>query len=128
MSRERYRKRASQSVVAVRIDLDFDGFGYRKWGGEQRCSRGDWLVDNGGDIYTVAADVFASTYRRVSPGVYVKTTPIWAEVATEAGSVPTREGESRYEAGDYVVSNNEDGSDTYCIARAKFDEMYELDG
>jgi hypothetical protein len=32
-------------------------------GAEQRCKRGDWLVDNGGEVYTVDGDSFARTYR-----------------------------------------------------------------
>jgi hypothetical protein len=69
-TRRRYRKRADQFVVAVELDLDTDGFSYRKWGAQQRCKRGDWLVDNGGDIYTVDRDVFANTYRNVGEGKY----------------------------------------------------------
>lgn len=127
MGRRRFRKKADRAVVAVRLDLDTAGFTYRKWGAEQRCKAGDWLVDNEGDIYTVDAGVFAKTYRMVSPGVYVKTTPVWAEVATEPGSVATREGRSHYEAGDYLVYNEEDGTDAYCVGRAKFESMYEPD-
>jgi len=126
-TRRRYRKKPDQSVVAVQLNLETDGFVYRKWGAEQRCKRGDWLVDNAGDVYTVDAEVFAGTYRRVGSGTYVKTTPIWAEVAAEPGRVATREGESHYQAGDYLVSNNEDGTDAYCISCAKFEAMYELD-
>ena len=125
--RHRYRKKADQSVIAVQLNLDIDGFGYRKWGGEQHCKRGDWLVDNKGDVYTVDAAVFDTTYRRLGPGVYLKSTPVWAEVATEAGSVPTKEGRSHYAKGDYLISNNEDGSDAYCMGAAKFGTMYERD-
>lgn len=125
--RRRYRKKADRFVIAVRLDLDTDGFTYRKWGAEQRCKRGDWLVDNEGDIYSVDSDVFAKTYRRVSPGVYVKTGPVWAEVATAPGSVVTNEGKSFYTAGDYLVYNNEDGTDACCIGADKFESMYELD-
>lgn len=126
-TRRRYRKKVDQFVVAVRFDLDTGGFTYRKWGAEQRCKRGDWLVDNGGDIYTVDGEVFARTYRSVGDGKYVKTTPIWAEVASESGSVITKEGESHYKAGDYLVYNNEEGTDAYCISTVKFESMYELD-
>ena len=125
--RRRYRKRPEQFVVAVRLALDTDGFGYRKWGADQRCKRGDWLVDNAGDVYTVDAEVFARTYREVGPGRYVKVTPVWAEIASEAGAVATKEGQSRYEAGDYLVSNDEGGTDAYCISAAKFEAMYEQD-
>jgi hypothetical protein len=126
-NRRRYRKKADQFVVAVQLDLDTDGFVYRKWGAEQRCQQGDWVVDNDGDYYTVDGEVFARTYRKISPGIYVKTTPIWAEVASEPGQVHTKEGTSSYQAGDYLVSNNEDGTDAYCISAAKFESMYELD-
>lgn len=123
----RYRKKAGGVVVAVRLDLDTHGFTYTKWGAEQRCKHGDWLVDNDGDIYTVDAEVFERTYRKTGPGAYVKVSPVWAETASEAGSVSTNEGESRYNKGDYVVYNNEDGTDAYCISKEKFESMYEPD-
>lgn len=126
-ARRRYRKKADQFVVAVKLALDTNGFTYRKWGADQTCRAGDWLVDNNGDIYTVDSQVFARTYRNTGPGIYIKTTPIWAERATEAGSVETKEGRSHYDAGDYLVSNNEDGSDAYCIRAEKFESMYEPD-
>lgn len=125
--RKRYRKKADQYVVAVQLKLETEGFTYRKWGGEQRCKQGDWLVDNGGEIYTVDQGVFADTYRPVAPGHYVKTTPVWAEMATAAGAVATKEGRSHYVAGDYLVSNNKDGTDAYCVSAAKFESMYDLD-
>jgi hypothetical protein len=126
-TRRRYRKKPDQSVVAIQLDLDTDGFTYRKWGAEQRCKRGDWLVNNNGDVYTVDRDVFAKTYRQLRPGIYFKSTPVWAEVASKPGSVTTKEGESHYEAGDYLVYNNEDGTDAYCMGTAKFEAMYEPD-
>ena len=123
--RRRYRKKPDQFVVAIQLDLDTEGFTYMKWGARQHCKREDWLVDNNGDIYSVDREVFAKTYRRLSPGIYLKSTPIWAEVATTSGSVVTKEGESHYNAGDYVVFNNEDGTDAYCISKEKFEAMYE---
>lgn len=126
-SRQRYRKKEDQSVVAVQLALDTSGFTYRKWGAEQRCKKGDWLIDNDGDIYTVDAAVFKKTYRQTGRGTYVKVTPVWAEVAASPGSVFTKEGESHYQAGDYLVFNNQDGTDTYCVSAEKFEAMYELD-
>ncbi|NLD69473.1 MAG: hypothetical protein GX644_11750 [Limnobacter sp.] len=127
MTRARYRKKPDQFVIAVQLNLDTDGFVYRKWGHEQRCKQGDWLVDNDGDCYTVDAQVFARTYRNAGPGRWVKTTPVWATQATEPGSIATKEGATRYERGDYLVSNNEDGSDAYAVSAAKFEAMYEAD-
>jgi len=122
--RRRYVRRPERSVVAVRLALDTDGLVYRKWGGEQRAKAGDWLVDNDGDVYTVDADVFERTYRQTGIGTYVKTTPIWAEQASRAGSIKTKEGVTHYEAGDYLVSNNIDGSDDYAISATKFESLY----
>ena len=124
----RYVRRPDRPVSAVRLALETDGLVYRKWGGEQRAKAGDWIVDNDGDVYTVDADVFARTYRPTGPGAYVKTTPIWAERAQSAGSVKTKEGATHYDAGDYLVSNNSDGSDQYAIEASKFESMYVEDG
>lgn len=123
--RHKYQKRPELSVVAVQLDLVTDGFSYRKWGGEQFCRQGDWIVDNDGDVYTVSQESFARTYKKLSPGVFVKTTPVWAERAEKAGTVKTQEGLTSYEAGDYIVYNNEDGTDPYAISKTKFESMYE---
>ncbi len=125
--RRRYIRRPDRPVVAIRLALDTDGLVYRKWGGEQRAKPGDWIVDNDGDIYTVDADVFARTYRQTGPGTYVKTTRVWAERARSAGSVQTKEGATRYEAGDYLVSNSGDGSDEYAVSAEKFESLYAPD-
>jgi len=125
--RRKYRKKAGQYVIALQLKLDTDGFTYRKWGAEQRCKKDDWIVDNGGDIYSVDAAVFANTYRQTGEATYVKATAIWAEKASQQGSVVTKEGTSHYHSGDYLVYNNADGTDAYCISAAKFESMYELD-
>jgi hypothetical protein len=123
--RKQYRKRADTAVVAVRLALETRGFTYEKWGATQTCKAGDWIVDNDGDIYTVDSETFARTYRPVGRGTYVKATPIWAEVARAPGEVRTKEGTTHYDAGDYLVSNEEDGSDPYAITKQKFEGMYE---
>jgi hypothetical protein len=123
--RQKYVKRPDQKVHAVRLDLETDGFTYRKWGAEQRCKRGDWLVNNDGDAYTVDGDTFARTYRHVGDGAYVKTTPVWAERADASGDVKTKEGSTHYERGDYLVFNQEDGGDPYAVTKARFEAMYE---
>jgi hypothetical protein len=122
--RSLYVRRPDRPVAAIRLLLDTDGLVYRKWGGEQRAKPGDWIVDNDGDVYTVDADVFARTYRQTAIGAYVKTTPVWALRATEAGSVKTKEGFTHYRPGDYLVSNNSDGSDEYAMRAEKFEDLY----
>lgn len=124
-TRRRYRKRAGTAVVAVQLDLDTAGFTYRKWGGEQVCKAGDWLVNNGGDVYTVDRETFARTYRAESPGLYRKIAPVWAEIADSAGSVRTKEGATHYQAGDYLVFNEESGGDAYAVTARSFEAMYE---
>lgn len=123
--RRQYRKRPTEFVTAVQIDLDIDGFTYRKWGSTQTCKRGDWLVNNAGDTYTVDGASFARTYRPTGPGTYVKSTPVWAEIASAAGDVRTKEGATHYEPGDYLVSNEADGGDTYAVEKEAFEKMYE---
>lgn len=125
--RQRYRRKPDQAVAAVQLRLETEGFHYEKWGHTQSCKAGDWIVDNQGDVYTIDDAVFASTYRELRPGAFVKITPIWAEIAQEDGSVKTKEGATQYVKGGYLVSNNEDGSDAYAISKEKFCGMYELD-
>lgn len=122
--RRRYVRRPDRPVAAVRLALDTEGLVYKKWGGEQTAKPGDWIVDNDGDVYTVDADVFAHTYRPTATGAYVKTTPVWAERAARAGSVKTKEGATQYEPGDYLVSNNSDGTDEYAMKADKFEDLY----
>jgi hypothetical protein len=127
MSRKRrYRKRAQTTVVAVKLDLETEGFVYQKWGGTQTCRPGDWLVCNQGDTYTVAADTFQHTYREVSSGVFEKTAEIWAEIAEEAGSVDTKEGVTHYERGDYLVHSAVESDDAYAISAESFTKLYEV--
>lgn len=124
-SRRQYVKRATQFVIAVQLDLDTSGFTYKKWGDTQTCKRGDWIVNNDGDTYTIDGESFTRTYRSEGAGRYVKTTPVWAEATSAAGSVPTKEGATHYEAGDYIVSNEEQGADSYAVSKADFERMYE---
>jgi hypothetical protein len=127
-ARRKYVKRATEFVIAVQLDLDTDGLRYQKWGSTQVCKRGDWLVNNNGDTYTVDQETFARTYRATGPGTYVKTAPVWAEVARTAGEVRTKEGATHYEAGDYLVYNEPDGGDAYAVSKDAFERMYEQSG
>ncbi len=125
--RKRYRRRPGPPVVAVQLDLDTDGFYYRKWGAVQRCKAKDWIVNNKGNVYTVDAETFSRTYAAASQGTYVKIGKVWAEQAESAGRVATKEGSTDYLAGDWLVSNEADGSDAYAISARKFLESYEPD-
>ncbi|MDH3402802.1 MAG: hypothetical protein OES32_08410 [Acidobacteriota bacterium] len=121
---QRYLKKSTAAVVAVQLDLDFEGFAYEKWGGTQRCKKGDWVLCNEGDTYTVDGAVFERTYHRVGKGLYVKTAAVWARVADESGTIRTIEGSTDYAAGDYIVYNDEDRTEGYAVSRARFEEMY----
>jgi len=119
-----YRKKKEASVVAVQVALDTDGFSYRKWGSTQFCKPGDWLVNNQGDTYTVDRETFESTYSEVSPGIYTKSAPVWAQKADEPGVVETKEGATHYVAGEYLVFNDADRKDGYAVSADKFEAMY----
>ncbi len=73
------------------------------------------------------AGSFARTYQQVSRGRYVKKTPVWAELATKAGRIKTKEGATRYRKGDYLVYNDRRGRDGYSMSPAKFKAMYTRD-
>jgi len=122
---QQYRKRKQNSVTAVQLALDTEGFEYKKWGGVQRCKRGDWLVNNQGDVYTIDAETFQGTYRQVSPGVYEKSARVWAEQADRGGVIQTKEGSTAYEAGDYLVYNDPARKDGYAVKSTAFHSMYE---
>ncbi len=121
----KYVRRVDTSVTAVQLDLDTDGFTYRKWDGVQTASAGDWLVNNGGDIYTVERATFERTYRMVSPGVYLKVQPVWARVADVDGKIQTTEGETHYRASDMIVFNDEEERDGYAMTAETFERLYE---
>ena len=71
VERRKHVKRATQFVTAVQVDLELDGFTYRKWGGTQRCKRGDWLVNNNGEVYTVepGPDFWVNPSHRLVPAL-----------------------------------------------------------
>ncbi len=124
-SRIRYRKRPQYHVTAVQLDLDFEALSYNKWGSQQTARPGDWLINNNGDIYTVEKEYFRNHYEKISPGVYEKTGEIWAEPASEAGEIHTKEGKTAYRAGDYLVFDRETGGEGYAITKQTFEKMYE---
>lgn len=65
------------------------------------------------------------TYRSIRPGVYVKDQPVWARKADEDGSIQTKEGATRYQAGDMIVFNDEQQSDGYAMTAETFERLYE---
>ena len=124
----KHRRRPDTTVTAVQIDLDTDGFTYRKWGGVQTARAGDWLVNRGKEAYTVDRETFEATYRPVSPGVYAKVASVWAHIAEADGSIETREGVTHYRAGDYLVYNDPEGQDGWAMSAKTFASLYELAG
>jgi len=58
---QEFQRKERTFVTAVRLDLDTEGFTYEKWGGAQRCKKGDWIVNNRTDVYTVDAETFDRT-------------------------------------------------------------------
>ena len=109
----------------MRLDLDTDGFTYRKWGGTQRCKQGDWLVNNGGDIYTIDQETFSRTYRR-GRGRPVRERESGLGGASHVGGFDHDQRRiDRHEVGDFLVFNDPDGRDGYAVTAARFHELYE---
>jgi hypothetical protein len=124
MEVRKYIKKERTPVIAVKLDLETEGFFYTKWGSQQKCKKGDWLVFNQGETYTIDADSFAATYEEIALGTYVKTAPVYAYEAMKDGSIDTKEGVSSYKRGDFVTFNNPDMTDGYKIDQEKFHSMY----
>lgn len=122
---ECYKKKAGQPVTAVQLNIEDASLLYMKWGGTQSAQEGDWVVDNDGEVYTIEKESFAQTYKAVSPGRYEKVGLVWAVIAPSSGEVVTKEGYSVYEKGDFLVYNNKDGTDGYCMSAEKFNSMYD---
>jgi len=121
----RFRRKSGTTVTAVRLDLECTGFSYEKWGSTQYCKRGDWIVNNAGDTYSVDAQSFADTYQELRPGLYEKRGDVWARYADSDGSIATKEGRTAYAAGDVLVFNNPAGGDGYAMPAERFESLYE---
>ena len=132
-----YRRRDNTPVTAIPLNLvakpdNQPGdplFSYHKWDDTQTAKTGDWLVKNGDDIYTVDRRTFEDTYTASSvPGQYVKTGKVWARQAGESGTIQTKEGTTRHQAGDWLVFNDPDGEDGYAMSAERFESLYEAEG
>lgn len=124
---KKYRRKPNL-VSAIQLKFETNEpvlFNYIKWGGTQSCKPGDWLLENDGEVYTVDAESFASTYEEVTPGRYTKVAFVWAKEALDDGKVKTKEGFTHYFAGDIIVSNDPDFEDQYAMTKEKFSELYE---
>ncbi len=87
---KKYIKKERIPVIAIQLNLETDGFSYNKWGGQQKCKRGDWLVYNQGETYTIDADSFAATYEKFGLYSHVKTAPVYAAEAMCDGHIDTK--------------------------------------
>lgn len=123
---KKYKRKSPRPVVAIRINLDTPGLLYQKWGGEQLGKQGDWLVQNGKEVYTIDSESFSKTYKRVSQGLYIKKAPVWAYRAARAGKIQTKEGYSQYKKGDWIVANDSHFVDQYPLSDRKFRSLYEV--
>ena len=122
---KKFLRKPNTTITAVRLDLETEGFTYEKWGGTQRCKRGDWLVHIAGGTYTIDGESFARMYRKVSDGVYEKVVPVWAEREETAGVIETMEGSTAYEAGDMLVYSGADRTDGYAMSIETFESVYQ---
>jgi len=122
--RREFTPRDNKYVEAIKLDLDFDGFTFQKWGHSQKCKRNDWLIFSEGDTYTVDHEYFLQHFKTQSPGRWKKVGKICAEEAEENGFVQTLEGKTNYKKGDFIVSNYGKGGDQYAIPRIVFHNKY----
>lgn len=80
---------------------------YSERGAELHAAVGDWeLVDAAGARWTVAPATFARSYRPRSDGRYEKHEMVQAVRLTEPAQIPTREGLSAANRGDWVLRDS----------------------
>src|SRR5689334_4616541 len=118
------RRYSSTSVVrATRLDAPCTWQTDR--GSELSGRAGAWRVTDGADEWTVAADIFARTYRRQPDGRFAKAATVEAARTDRPLEVPTREGVARAESGDWVL-RGVDG-ELWTVTDAYFRSAYEPD-
>lgn len=122
---KQYKRKPGKSVVAIQLPGHML---YKAWGDIQHAKPGDWLLQNGDEVYTVDAKSFEHTYRTEGNNLFIKTAAVWAMQTEVDGKVHTKEGYSDYKSGDMLVWNDPHSSDGYCMPQEKFFELYELDG
>ena len=131
---EGWEYRAAGGLPVNAIQLTFDesekSISYVKWGGEQTAKFGDWLVHNptGGDTYTVDNESFYNTYMAVADtfGLYQKKGAWCKRVPFNAApfTIPTKEGGTQVNPGDWLMANNVDLSDKYAMRHEKWLKLY----
>jgi hypothetical protein len=95
------RYRSTAVVRATRLARPYT---WRTARGSALSARaGDWRLSDGVEEWTVEADIFARTYRRLPDGRFTKDAPVDAARTDRPLDVPTCEGVARAEAGDWVL-------------------------
>jgi len=93
--------RSENVVQATRLDCNST---WTTAGGSRLTGQaGDWLVWDDRSTWSVAADLFSSTYEPLGGGRFRKSSTIRALRLSEPTEVETVEGFARAEAGDFVA-------------------------
>lgn len=127
-----YNRKKTPPVTAIQLAFSVPAgtthlFKYDKWGDTQQCKPYDWLVrTHSGEVYTIDEKSFLNTYTPISDVHYEKTVGVYAYLATEDGSINTKEGVTHYKAGDWVTFNDKELTDGYAISDEKFRKLYEV--
>lgn len=123
---KQYERRPDGLIIAIqiRLDLEAGGIAYRKWDSEQWGKRGDWLINDDGDTYTVSAENFANDYELSESGLYRNTAKVWAEEATGSGFVEIRGGTAPFVEGNMLVFSDPDRKEGQVFFYNKFNRLY----
>ncbi len=107
---------------AWQLDEPFDWNSPR--GHHLEAQAGDWwVIGEDGSSRTVDPASFASTYEQVEAQEYRRVGFVTAVEATERQMVPTREGNSIADPGDWIVTDAR--GTTWPVPRAVFEALYE---
>ncbi|WP_431241004.1 PGDYG domain-containing protein (plasmid) [Mycolicibacterium aichiense] len=114
-----YRSRVTVRAVWVDRDSNWP----TREGDVLRANAGDWWVTDGDDRWSVASDIFESTYTHIRDDEYRKTATVTATEMPEEFAVQTLEGVATGVAGDWLVCNP--SGECWPVAAAAFLRRYE---
>jgi hypothetical protein len=114
------RYRRSGAVKAVQLTEP------RRWTTERgdvlSAEAGDWLLSDSSSAWTVAAEVFASTYEQRPDGRWIKVAVVEAVRVDVPTACHTLEGMANARPGDYVLRNP--SGEVWPVAAERFERTY----
>ncbi len=117
-----------KKIVPVHAEQLTEPFAWKDSnGGDLLGNAGDWKLTIGDKVSTITPDKFAATYEASGqPGIYFKAAPTRAQLITKPIQVPTLEGMSTGNIGDYLATGV--SGEQYVIGKDAMASLFRLSG